>query len=178
MTEQIICPINRDKMIKFNNETVRRRDRLMTEERALELLRTVEYGVLSMIDADGFPYGIPVNYVWDGDSSIYIHCAPEGHKLIALDRRPQVSFCIIGNVHLLPGKFTTEYESVLLRGVAHINLSPEERMQALLRLVDKLSPEFKALGAKYSEKSFHRVNIIRVDFTEFSAKCKHVYTAD
>ena len=41
--------------MKFNNETVRRRDRLMTEERALELLRTVEFGVLSMIAADGFP---------------------------------------------------------------------------------------------------------------------------
>ena len=64
-------------MMKFNNETVRRRDRLMTEERALELLRTAEYGVLNMIDADGLPYGIPVNHVWDGDSSIYIHCAPE-----------------------------------------------------------------------------------------------------
>lgn len=165
-------------MMKFNNETVRRRDRLMTEERALELMRTAEYGVLNMIDADGLPYGIPVNHVWDGDSSIYIHCAPEGHKLEALAKHPQVSFCIVGDVHLLPGKFTTEYESVLLRGTAHIHLSPEERMQALLKLVDKLSPEFKELGAKYSEKSFYRVNIIRVEFSEFSAKCKYVHTAD
>jgi hypothetical protein len=51
-------------------------------------------------------------------------------------------------------------------------------MAALLKLVDKLSPDFKALGAKYSQKSFHRVNIIRIDFSEFSGKCKHVHTAD
>ena len=74
-----------------------------------------------------------------------------------------MSFCIVGNVKLLPGKFTTEYESVLLKGVANARLTSGERMAALLRLVDKLSPDFKELGAK---------------FTEFSGKCKHVPAAD
>ena len=162
----------------FNNDGVRRRDRLMEENRAVELLQNSEYGILSMIDDKGLPYGIPLNYVWDGDSSIYIHCAPDGHKLDGLAKFPNVSFCIVGNVNLLPSKFTTEYESVILKGVAHINLTTEERMTALLKLVDKLSSDFKELGAKYSQKSFHRVNIIRIDFTEFSGKCKHVHAAD
>ena len=148
--------------MKYVNDTVRRQDRLMDEERALELLRESEYGVLSMQDVDGSGYGVPLNYVWDGDHSIYIHCAPEGHKLRALEQHPQVSFCIIGRVHLLPRNFTTEYESVILRGEAHIHLSPD----------------FKEIGYKYSEKSFHRVGIIRVDFTEFSGKRKHVAKAD
>ena len=113
-----------------------------------------------MVDKDGTAYGVPLNYVWDGKNSIFIHCAPVGHKLEALEKNPNVSFCIIGDVKLLPGKFTTEYESVVLKGVAHIHLSPEERMAALLKLVDKLSPDFKELGAKYSKMSFHRVNII------------------
>lgn len=164
--------------MRYVNETVRRQDRLMDEARAIELLSTSEYGVLSMVDKDGTTYGVPLNYVWDGKNSIFIHCAPVGHKLEALEKNPNVSFCIVGDVKLLPGKFTTEYESVVLKGVAHIHLSPEERMAALLKLVDKLSPDFKELGAKYSKKSFHRVNIIRVDFTEYSGKCKHVHTAD
>ena len=143
-----------------------------------ETVRRPEYGVLSMVDKDGTAYGVPLNYVWDGKNSIFIHCAPVGHKLEALEKNPNVSFCIVGDVKLLPGKFTTEYESVVLKGVAHIHLSPEERMEALLKLVDKLSPDFKELGAKYSKMSFHRVNIIRVDFSEYSGKCKHVHTAD
>ena len=159
--------------MRYVNETVRRQDRLMDEARAIELLSTSEYGVLSMVDKDGTAYGVPLNYVWDGKNSIFIHCAPVGHKLEALEKNPNVSFCIVGDVKLLPGKFTTEYESV-----AHIHLSPEERMEALLKLVDKLSPDFKELGAKYSKMSFHRVNIIRVDFSEYSGKCKHVHTAD
>lgn len=164
--------------MRYVNETVRRQDRLMDEARAIELLNTSEYGVLSMVDKDGTAYGVPLNYVWDRKNSIFIHCAPVGHKLEALEKNPNVSFCIVGDVKLLPGKFTTEYESVVLKGVAHIHLSPEERMAALLKLVDKLSPDFKELGAKYSKMSFHRVNIIRVDFSEYSGKCKHVHTAD
>ena len=104
--------------MKYVNDTVRRQDRLMDEERALELLRESEYGVLSMQDVDGSGYGVPLNYVWDGDHSIYIHCAPEGHKLRALEQHPQVSFCIIGRVHLLPRNFTTEYESVIRRSAS------------------------------------------------------------
>lgn len=164
--------------MRYVNETVRRQDRLMDEARAIELLSTSEYGVLSMVAKDETAYGVPLNYVWDGKNSIFIHCAPVGHKLEALEKNPNVSFCIVGDVKLLPGKFTTEYESVVLKGVAHIHLSPEERMAALLKLVDKLSPDFKELGAKYSKMSFHRVNIIRVDFSEYSGKCKHVHTAD
>ena len=51
-------------------------------------------------------------------------------------------------------------------------------MEALRLLVDKLSPDFRAIGYKYSEKSFHRVNIIRIDIEEYSGKCKHVRAAD
>ena len=70
--------------MKYVNDRVRRQDRLMDEARALELLREGEYGVLSMV-ADGGGYGVPVNFVWDGVRSVYIHCAPtapqaDGHR--------------------------------------------------------------------------------------------------
>lgn len=159
--------------MKYVNDTVRRQDRLMNEGRALELLRTSEYGVLSMV-SEGGGYGIPVNYVWDGRQSIYIHCAPEGRKLRALAENARVSFCLVGRVNLLPGKFTTEYESALFFGKAHTRLDDKEKMAALHLLIDKLSADFRDTGDKYARKSFHRVEIIRVDFTEFSGKRKKV----
>ena len=159
--------------MKYVNDTVRRQDRLMDEGRALELLRTSEYGVLSMVSKGG-GYGIPVNYVWDGRQSIYIHCAPEGRKLRALAENARVSFCLVGRVNLLPGKFTTEYESALFFGEAHTRLDDEEKMAALHLLIDKLSANFRDTGDKYARKSFHRVEIIRVDFAEFSGKRKKV----
>lgn len=159
--------------MKYVNDTVRRRDRLMDEARAWELLRNGEYGVLSMV-SEGGGYGIPVNFVWDGKNSAYIHCAPEGRKLEAIKANNKVSLCIIGNVNLLPGKFTTEYESAIFFGTAHTQLSDEEKMDALHLLIDKLSSDFKEIGDVYAHKSFHRVEIIRIDFTEFSGKRKKV----
>jgi len=76
--------------MKYVNKTVCRQDRLMDEARAIELLSTSEYGVLSMVDQDGTAYGVPLNFVWDGESSIYMHCAPEGRKLEALEKNPNV----------------------------------------------------------------------------------------
>ena len=162
----------------FDNSNVRRQDRLLSEERAVALLRTAEWGVLSMCDADGAPYGLPLNYVWDGASSLYIHCAPEGRKLRCLEHEQRVSFCIVGNVNLLPSKFTTEYESIVLTGVAVRGLADEEKRHALELLLNKLSPHDKTVGMKYAAASFHRVEILRLDIATWSGKCKVVPTAD
>lgn len=160
--------------MKFDNSKVRRQDRLLDEARAREILATAEYGYLSMIDLDGKPYGVPVNFVWDGEDSIYIHCASEGKKIDILDPHDQVSFCVVGKVNLLPGQFTTEYESIILTGEATICTYDEERMHALELLIDKLSPMHKEIGMKYVKKSFYRTEIVRLDITEFSGKCKKV----
>lgn len=162
--------------MQYDNSTIRRHDRLLAEDQAVALLRSSEWGVLSMVDVDGNPYGIPINYVWDGLSSAYVHCAPVGHKLTALAACPQVTLTIVGGVNLKPESFTTEYQSIILRGTAHLGLSDDEKRHGLELLVDKLSPEHRPLGLKYIEKSFHRVDVIRLDFTTWSGKAKQVPT--
>ena len=75
----------------------------MPEDKAYQLLQEGEYGVMSMITPEGMPYGIPINYVWDGNDSLYIHCAPEGKKLRCLQSSPQVSFAIVAIRMSFPG---------------------------------------------------------------------------
>lgn len=81
------------------------------------------FGVLSLVDGDG-AYGIPVNYVWDGDDSLYVHCAPDGRKLRCIDRRDRVSFCVVGATEVCPAQFTTAYESIVLDCRARRGLPP------------------------------------------------------
>ena len=106
--------------MEYINKDVRRQDRLLDEARAREIITTAEYGILSMADATGMPYGIPLNFVWDGNDCFYVHCAPEGRKLRMISENRNVSFCIVGNVSLKPQLFTTAYESVVLRGEASV----------------------------------------------------------
>lgn len=165
--------------LKLDNRGVRRQDRLLDQDRATELLRSAEWGVLSMNDStDGSPYGVPLNYVWDGEHSLYIHCAPEGRKLSCIDHDGRVSFCVVGRVNLLPSRFTTEYESIVLTGTAVRHLADEEKRRALELLLDKLSPADKEIGMKYAQGSFHRVEIVRIDIDTWSGKSKRFPAAD
>jgi nitroimidazol reductase NimA-like FMN-containing flavoprotein (pyridoxamine 5'-phosphate oxidase superfamily) len=163
--------------MKYNNNNVRRRERLLEEPDAIELLRTGEYGVLSMVEnRDNYlsGYGLPINYVWDGEHSIYFHCTPEGHKLKCLSANAKVSFCVVGRTNVISHKFTTAYESIILRGTVYMDLPDAERLSALHLLLGKYSPEDIETGKKYTEKSFHRTQIIRLDVEEFSGKTKRV----
>lgn len=160
--------------MKYDNSDVRRRDRLLDEERATELLRSAEYGVLSMTGEDGKAYGVPLNFVWDGDHTIYAHCAMEGKKLRSIALRPDTSFCVVGRVSLVPGQFTTEYESIVMRCQAALVDDDDERRGALTMLVGKLDPEHLELGKKYIEKSFHRTAVLRLNVESCSGKRKYV----
>ena len=155
------------------NEKMRRKDRETTEERAYEILKNGEYGILSTIGEDGYPYGVPVNFAVEGNK-IYFHCAPEGYKLECIRENPKVSFTVVGATQIVPGKFTTGYESTIAFGEIHLDLPEEERRYALRLLVNKYSSAFKEIGEKYIEKSFYRTNILRLDISHISGKCKRL----
>ena len=158
--------------MNYTNSSVRRQDRLMDESAAKELLKKGEYGVLSInCDEDG-AYGLPINYVWDSDKYIYLHCAPVGRKLTCIENKPNVSFCIVGKTNIISDKFTTEYESIILSCSAKMKLTKEERMKALLLFLDKYSPGDKDAGIIYAEKAFQLVEIIRLEINNWSGKKK------
>ncbi len=158
----------------YSNSDVKRQDRLMDERSARNLLQIGEYGVLSVTCDDCGVYGLPINYVWDGDKSIYLHCAPEGRKLRCIDENNRVSFCVIGKTNVISDKFTTEYESIILECLAERNLPDETRMHALSLLIEKYSPDNKETGMIYAEKSFHRTEIIRLEIIKWSGKSKYL----
>ncbi|MDY3266402.1 MAG: pyridoxamine 5'-phosphate oxidase family protein [Phocaeicola sp.] len=162
--------------MEFNNKHVRRQDRLLDEVRSFEILRNGEYGILSMVSEDGNgAYGIPLSYVWDRGNSIYIHCAPVGRKLNCIDANQSVSFCVVGRTKVQPDKFTTGYESIVLKCTAHHSLHEAERMSALSLFISKYCPSEKIRGMEYANKSFHRTEIIRLDIEEISGKCKNMF---
>lgn len=158
----------------YNNSEVRRQDRLLNESRALEILETGEYGVLAMVEDTGLPYAVPLNYVYVGDGVIYIHCAPEGRKLRAIAAHSDVAFVVVGATCVQPSKFTTEYESIIVRGRASVGLTEDERRQALHSFLAKYSPEDMETGMKYASKSFFRTEIIRLNIATVSGKAKQL----
>lgn len=112
-------------------DQVRRKNREWNIEEARELLLSGEYGTLSMFGENGYGYGIPMSYAMDGDK-IYFYCAPEGFKLNSLKINNKVSFSVVGKTKVLPGQFSTEYQSVLVFGKIEMNLPDEEKNMHLI----------------------------------------------
>ena len=56
-----------------------------------EILEKGVSGVLAVSGDDGYPYAVPLNYVYD-DGCLYFHSANVGHKIDAIRENPKVSF--------------------------------------------------------------------------------------
>jgi nitroimidazol reductase NimA-like FMN-containing flavoprotein (pyridoxamine 5'-phosphate oxidase superfamily) len=149
---------------------MRRKDRGISAEEATWLLAEGEYGVLSTVGEDGQPYGIPLSYAYR-NNSIYIHCALEGHKLVNMDYNRKVSFCVVGRTKILPEKFATEYESVIVSGTA-CAVQGVERIDALVSLLGKYSPAFIEEGKRYIEQKDSVTRVIRIDIDSLTGKAR------
>lgn len=128
-----------------------RRNEFVVEDKAqiLALLAQCEYGTLSLIDTEGLPYGVPVNFVW-WEEGIAFHGANEGKKMHLLVQNPMASFNAVKSYALIPSYFsktrsacpaTQFFGSVTISGTVECIESLEAKASALNALMQKLQPQ-------------------------------------
>ncbi|HWR43977.1 pyridoxamine 5'-phosphate oxidase family protein [Sporomusa sp.] len=149
---------------------MRRLDRQATAEDTVKILEKCEYGVLSTVNQDSYPYGVPLSYVYK-DGSIYFHSAGEGYKLDNIAINSKVSFCVVGDKKSLPEKFTTNYESVIIFGQAS-QVQGQEKKEALLALIAKYAPDHMEQGTEYVQKQGDRTTVIKVAVEHMTGKVR------
>ena len=149
---------------------VRRKDREITVQETMTILDGAEYGVLSTVGEDGQPYGIPISYAYK-DDSIYFHCAVAGQMLDNIALNPKVSFCVVGKTKVLPDKFGTEYESVIVFGTAR-EIMGSERHTALVWLLEKYCSNHLHDGLKYMEQKDKITRVVKLEIIHISGKAR------
>ena len=147
---------------------MRRKDKAISLEEAQELLHKHDVGIFSTVDQEGQPYGVPVNYVYN-NNKIYFHCALEGYKLENIRTNNKVCFTIFGGNEIIPQRFTTTFESVVVFGKAAV-VAEAEKLEALQLIVERLSPGFEKEGMEYINKSGNATLVVRVDVEHISGK--------
>lgn len=150
--------------------TMRRIDRQVTAEESAHILQKGQYGVLSTVNQDGYPYGVPISYVYI-DGSIYFHSAGKGYKLDNIAYNNKVTFSVVGQKKTLPAIFSTSYESVIVFGTAS-QVAGEEKMRALLALIDKYTPDFRDKGKEYAQNSGGQTTVIKISFEHMTGKVR------
>ena len=117
---------------------MRRKKQQLTQQQAEEILMRGTSGVLSLCGDDGYPYGVPLSYVYR-DEKLYFHSAKSGHKIDAIQNCDKASFCVIDKDQVVPAEFTTYFRSAIAFGRIRILSEPEEIRQSLRALADRYS---------------------------------------
>ena len=118
---------------------------------AKALLLSGRRGVLAVNGDDGYPYAIPINYVYDADTGkIYFHGAKAGHKVDSLRTCDKVCFTVYGNETVREEAWAPFMQSVVVFGRCHL-VEPGERAISLLKkFAMKYYPDERLADAEIS----------------------------
>lgn len=122
---------------------MRRKRQALSKEDCDDVLYLGTSGVLALAGDDGYPYAVPISYVYDGEK-LYFHGAKAGHKMDAILREPKASFCVIDQDQIVPEEYTTYFRSVIAFGKIRILEDAEEKRDAIERLALKYAPDDSA----------------------------------
>ena len=147
----------------MSSPPIRRADRIISDEHALDALVQGFSGCLATVSQDGFPYCVPLLYLWM-DEELYLHTtSARGHLRANIEQEPRVCFVVDEQEGVFEyGRFECDsglaYRSVCLFG--------------RIRIVDdrKIKQRFcEALMAKYGKPDtqrpkgfFPRIDVITV----------------
>lgn len=147
---------------------MRRKRQLLSIEESISILKKMTSGVLAVAGDGGYPYAVPLSYVYCGDK-IYFHSAKLGHKIDAILKCNKVSFCVIEQDKVMPEEYTTYFRSVVVFGKAHI-LDDGEKRKAIEILAEKYSPDQEEGRLQEIGKSFKNLCMIELAVEHMTGK--------
>ena len=172
---------------------MRRKDREMSTDFGKEIIDKASYGILSMVDENCEPYGIPLSIVRDNDF-LYFHSALEGRKVNILRTNSIVSIAFVGDVKipenftkkeldemaqdkpkvssLISSVFTTEFESVIVNGNVNLVEDEEEKIKAMKLICEKYTPSKMEYFNVAISSGLKLTNIYRINIINITAKRK------
>ena len=148
---------------------MRRNRQQLSSEECERILGRCTSGVLALTGDDGYPYAVPLSYVY-ADGAIIFHSAVEGHKVDSIRRDNRCSFCVIEQDDIKPAEFTTHFRSVIAFGRIHILEDTDEKVQALRRLGRRYSHNDEPGLQHEIDKSLDHVLLLRLDIDHLSGK--------
>jgi nitroimidazol reductase NimA-like FMN-containing flavoprotein (pyridoxamine 5'-phosphate oxidase superfamily) len=147
----------------MSSPQVRRADRIMSDERSMETLARGFSGRLATVSADGFPYCVPLLYLWL-DREVFLHTTSAGGHLRAnIDREPRVCFEVDEQEGVFDyGRFECDsglaYRSVCLFG--RIRIVEDKQMKQ--RFCEALMAKYGKPNTQRPKGFFPRIDVITV----------------
>lgn len=149
---------------------LRRRRQALSAEETAAILRRGTHGVLALAGDGGYPYAVPISYVYDGEN-LYFHSARAGHKLDAAAREERASFCVVDQSRVVPEENTNYFRSAIVFGRIRLVEDEAEVRRAMGRLAAKYAPEStEERRTAAVEKAWRSLCVLRLTVEHMSGK--------
>lgn len=149
---------------------MRRKKQKLSKEECERILYDGTSGVLALHGDDGYPYTVPISYVYDGEK-LWFHSAKSGHKIDAVLKNDKASFCVIDQDQIVPEEYTTYFRSVIAFGRIRIAEDDTEKRSAIEKLALKYAPDDTAENReKAIEREWNPLCILEMEIEHLSGK--------
>lgn len=126
---------------------------------------------VGFIDLEGNPYVLPMNYGYE-NGNIYLHSAPEGHKIEMLEHNNNVCITfslghkLVYQHEKMACSYSMRSESAMCRGKVRFVEDMEEKRQAL----NIIMRHYTDIDFSYSEPSVKNVKVWQVEVEQMTGK--------
>ena len=119
-----------------------RKNKQLTMQECIHLLKTEKRGVLCVTGDNGYPYAMPMNHWYnEADGKLYFHCGTVGHRLDALKKDDRVCFTAYDEGYREPGQWALNIKSVVVFGRMRIVDDPERIVAVTTQLCYKFTQD-------------------------------------
>ena len=149
---------------------IRKKKNQISDEAAKELLRTSRRGVFAVNGDDGYPYAIPINFLYDEDAQkIYFHGSRAGHKVDSLRVCDKVCFTVYGNETVRNEPWAPYMQSVVVFGRCRLLESGVESLTLVKRFAMKYYPDESLVDIEIAEGG-KAVQMYEITIEHYSGK--------
>lgn len=149
---------------------IRKKKNELSTEDTKQILREARRGVLAVNGEDGYPYAIPINFIYDETAGrIYFHSSRTGYKLDAIKVCDKVCFTAYGTEIVREEAWAPYMRSAVVFGRCRLLESTPETMALLKRFAMKYSPD-EALADQAILEGGRAVRMCEIEIEHLSGK--------
>lgn len=142
----------------------------ISPEKVKELLMKAPRGVLSLHGDDGYPYGLPLNYVYDEENqSLYFHGTKTGYKIDCIEKNPKACFTAILEEGISEDGWSKITSSVVAYGLVEEIEDQEFAKKAMVNLAKKYYPNVELVDENMAQ-SFKNTKMLAFHITYMTGK--------
>ena len=151
----------------------RMKNHQLTKEQIKHLLEKSQECVLATQNSDGFPYALPMNFLYHNDK-IYMHGLPKGQKVENIRANPKVCVEVHEMLELLYEDIdiacdvNVRYNSVVILGYAKFLTDINIKKKILSMIVHKYTPQFSEWALP--DNMIKGTGVIEIEIKECTGK--------